>query len=1287
MTDDMKLTIEKFNGTNFAYWKMQIEDLLYQKNFYLPLGGKAKKPTTMSDAEWEVLDRKALGTVRLSLSKSVTFNISKEKTTKDVMDALSRMYEKPSASNKVFLMRKLFNMKMVEGGVVAEHLNEFNTVMSQLSSVNVQFEDEIWALLVLSSLPDSWNGMVTSLSNSSGSTKLKFDDVVSAILDEEIRRKPSGESSGSALNVGNRGRSSEREQSHGRSKSRSKSRSSKGKIECWNCGKKGHLKKDCRAPPKKNKQKNGNKDNEASANVAGDAVQDALILAFDYKSESWVIDSGASFHATAHKEYLKNYVQGDFGKVYLGDDEPCDIIGKGDVQIKLPNGSIWQLNDVRHVPSLKRNLISVGQLASSGHVTVFADDFWKVTKGSMVVARGKKEGTLYLTNSSTSSIAVADKGIDSNTWHYRLGHMSEKGMKILHSKGKLEGLKSLDLEFCEDCVFGKQKKVTFSKVGRPPKSERLELVHTDVWGQTQVPSLGGSSYFVTFIDDATRKLWVYPMKHKSDVFDVFKKWKALVENETGLKLKCLRSDNGGEYCSKEFEEYCAKNGIKREKTIPNTPQQNGVAERMNRTIVERARSMRLHAGLPKQFWAEAVNAAAYLINRGPSVPLDGGLPEEAWTGKEVNLSHLKVFGCISYVHVDAEKRDKLDSKSRKCTFIGYGSDEFGYRFWDEENRKIIRSRNVIFNEKVMHKNKDKVHEDSNEYLELDDTSENDVPEVHGNENPQVDPQTPAPVRRSSRTPKPTQRYSPSLFYLLLTDGGEPECYEEALQVETRARWEQAMEDEMKSLSSNQTWDLVQLPKGKKALHNKWVYKLKEEHNGSKRYKARLVAKGFQQKAGIDYSELFSPVVKLNTIRSVLSIVAVENLHLEQLDVKTAFLHGDLEEDIYMHQPQGYAVPGKEEMVCKLKKSLYGLKQAPRQWYIKFDSFMYNTGYKRCHADHCCYFKSFDDCYIILLLYVDDMLVAGSNMHAINNLKKQLSQEFEMKDLGAANQILGMRISRDMKNRTLKLSQAEYVEKVLNKFNMHGAKPVSTPLASHFKLSKELSPKTEQEKENMSKVPYASAVGSLMYAMVCTRPDIAHAVGVVSRFMSNPGKMHWEAVKWILRYLRGTTKAALHFGGSEIKLHGYVDSDLAGDLDRSRSTTGYVFTLGSAAVSWKSQLQDVVALSTTEAEYVAATEASKEMIWLQELMEELGKKQESSRLYSDSKSAIHLAKNSAFHPKTKHIRIRYHFIRWLLEEKVLKLEKILSSENPADMFTKVVTTEKLKLCSASVGLQA
>jgi hypothetical protein len=230
------------------------------------------------------------------------------------------------------------------------------------------------------------------------------------------------------------------------------------------------------------------------------------------------------------------------------------------------------------------------------------------------------------------------------------------------------------------------------------------------------------------------------------------------------------------------------------------------------------------------------------------------------------------------------------------------------------------------------------------------------------------------------------------------------------------------------------------------------------------------------------------------------------------------------------------------------------------------------------------------------------------------------------------------------------------------------------------------PKTQEEIEYMSRVPYSSTVGSLMYAMVCTRPDIAHAVGVVSRYMNNPGKEHWEAVKWILRYLRGTATHALCFGGSNTFLQGYVDSDMAGDKDSRRSTTGYVFTIGGTIVSWISKLQKVVALSTTEAEYVAATEASKEMIWLQRFMEELGKKQENSRLYCDSESAIHLANNSAFHSKTKHIQLRYHFIRSALEDGHLKLEKIHTSQNPVDMLTKGVTREKLSSCSVSVGLQ-
>jgi hypothetical protein len=328
----------------------------------------------------------------------------------------------------------------------------------------------------------------------------------------------------------------------------------------------------------------------------------------------------------------------------------------------------------------------------------------------------------------------------------------------------------------------------------------------------------------------------------------------------------------------------------------------------------------------------------------------------------------------------------------------------------------------------------------------------------------------------------------------------------------------------------------------------------------------------------------------------------------------------------------------------LKKNLYGLKKDPRQWYLKFDRFMIEQGYIRCHSDHCVYFKRIENgSHIIFLLYVDDMLVVGSNMQDINVLKKKLSNSFAMKDLGVAKKILGMRITRDRKNHKLTLSQGLYTEKVLERFRMQNAKPVSTPLANHFKLTKEMCPKTKEEIEYMSRVPYSSIVGSLMYAMVCTRPDIAHAMGVVSRCMNNPGKEHWKALKWILRYLRGTATHALCFGGSDIFLQGCVDLDMAGDKDSRRRTTGYVFTIGGIAVSWISKLQKVVAISTIEAEYVVATKASKEMIWLQRFMEELGKKQENSRLYYDSQSAIHLEKNLVFHSKTKNIQLRYHFI--------------------------------------------
>ncbi|KAL2250008.1 UNVERIFIED_CONTAM: Retrovirus-related Pol polyprotein from transposon TNT 1-94 [Sesamum indicum] len=1064
-----KFPVEWFNGSDFGFWRMQMEAYLYGKDLYEPLAEKSEKT---GDEEWKVLDRKAMSAIILSLSQNVAYHVKGAKSTKEVLQTLADMYEKPSAMNKVMLMKKLFRLQMEERKSVADHFNDFNQLTTQLASVDIVFDDEVKALILLSSLPDSWDVVVTSVSTSSVKEKMKFDNIRNIMLNEETRRKQTGGSSGSALHTESRGRPDTRGKYRGRSRSRGKNKGKKEMV-CWNCEKPGHMKSECRAPKK---EKEGR-----TANVATEEITDALLLSVSSSSDDWVVDSGASFHSCSNKDIMEPYTSGDFGLVYLADNKPLKIVGKGDVRIKSTNGSCWTLHDVRHIPGLKRNLISVGQLGSDGFHTTFGDAKWKISRGAMTLARGLKSGTLYMAGGSSSNIPFAGTVSQANLWHNRLGHMSENGMNVLKSKGRLPELKSVEVGHYEHCVFRKKKRVSFLTTGRTPRKEKLELVHTDLWGPAPVSSLSGSTYYMTFVDDSTRKIWVHFLKRKSDAFDTFRRWRALVENETGLQVKCLRSDNGGEYSSEGIKNYCADHGIRMQKTISGTPQQNGVAKRMNRTLNERARCMRLKSGLPKMFWADAVNTAAFLINRGPSVPLNNRIPEEVWSGKKVDLSFLRTFGCSAYILND--DRTKLDAKSIKCTFIGYGTDEFGYRFWDDQNRKIIRSRNVIFNEDVMYNDRKVSLDDDKkerEFVDLDisnsgimrpadtdsvgvQTDEIEHTEIEPkpvSEEPITESSTPLALGREPRLRRAPDRYSPSLYYLFLSDCGEPECYAEAV----------------------------------------------------------------------------------------------------------------------------------------------------------------------------------------------------------------------------------MKITRDKGIGKLWLSQSDYIEKVLCRFKMENAKPVGTPLGNQFKLSNSNSPQTDSERAKMRVTPYVSAIGSLVYAMICTRPDIAHAVGVVSRFMSNPGVMHWEAVKWILRYLRGTKDRALVFGKGKLTLFGFVDADFAGsDCDKRRSTTGYVFTYGGTAVSWVSKLQKVVTLSTTEAEYVAVTEAAKELIWLQHFLGELGKPQADVILHSDSQSAIHLAKNPAFHSGTKHIEIKYHFIRQLMEKKALQLEKIQGEKNPADMLTKAVAMEKLKLRTASTGL--
>ncbi|KAH9764149.1 hypothetical protein KPL70_001425 [Citrus sinensis] len=481
--------------------------------------------------------------------------------------------------------------------------------------------------------------------------------------------------------------------------------------------------------------------------------------------------------------------------------------------------------------------------------------------------------------------------------------------------------------------------------------------------------MGGVKYMVIFIDDYSRICWVYPIKKKSDVFSVFKEYKARVELESDKKIKCLRTDNSGVY--RRRVSYFLKD------------EDNSTAKEKSETV------------------------PVYVENNLEDSDSSEAAPEH-------------------------EKQEPVESKA---------------------------------------------------------------PEVH----------------RSTREKRPP--------------------------TSDIALWMTAIYEEIEALHKNKTWELVPLPHGRKVIGNKWVYKIKRNGNDQvERYRARLVVKGYAQKEGIDFNEIFSPVVRITTIREVLAMCATFDLYPEQLDVKIAFLHREFEEEIYMLQPEAFTERGNENLVCRLNKSLYGLKQA--------------------------------------------------------------SREFEMKDLGPVNKIVGMQIHRDRNNKKIWLSQKNYLKKILRRFNIQDCTSIFTLLPVNFKLSSSMCHSNETERNEMPRVPYASAVGSLMFAMICTRPDIAQVVEAVSRYMANPGGEHWIAMKRILRYIKGTSDVALCYRGSEFTIRDYVDSYYAGNLDKRKSTTSYVFTLVGAAVSWVSKLQTVVALSTTETEYMAATQACKKAIWIQ-----------------------------------------------------------------------------------------
>lgn len=550
------------------------------------------------------------------------------------------------------------------------------------------------------------------------------------------------------------------------------------------------------------------------------------------------------------------------------------------------------------------------------------------------------------------------------------------------------------------------------------------------------------------------------------------------------------------------------------------------------------------------------------------------------------------------------------------------------------------------------------------------------------------------VRRSERS-----RHEPDRFRdwvmddhaLFMIESDEPTSYEEALMGPDSDKWLEAAKSEMESMSQNKVWTLVDLPDGVKPIECKWIFKKKIYMDGNIQiYKAGLVAKGYKQVHGIDYDETYSPVAMLKSIRILLATAAHYDYEIWQMDVKTAFLNGNLEEDVYMTQPEGFTVSEAARKVCKLHRSIYGLKQASRSWNLRFNEAIKEFDFIRNEEEPCVYKKTSGSGVAFLVLYVDDIPLLGNDIPLLQSVKTWLGSCFSMKDMGEAAYILGIRIYRDRLNKIIGLSQDTYIDKVLHRFNMHDSKKGFIPMSHGITLSKTQCPSTHDERERMSKIPYASAIGSIMYAMLYTRPDVACALSMTSRYQSDPGESHWIVVKNIFKYLRRTKDKFLVYGGSEeLVVSGYTDASFQTDKNDFRSQSGFFFCLNGGAVSWKSTKQSTVAHSTTEAEYIAASEAAKEAIWIRKFITELGVVPSISGpidLYCDNNGAIAQAKEPKSHQKSKHIQRRYHLIREIIDRGDVKISRVSTDANVADHFTKPLPQPKHESHTTAIGIR-
>ncbi|KAK2375338.1 putative mitochondrial protein [Trifolium repens] len=1017
--------------------------------------------------------------------------------------------------------------------------------------------------------------------------------------------------------------------------------------------------------------------------------------------EDWYFDSGCSRHMTGEEKYLMNVRSYKASFVTFGDGAKGEIIGIGD----LINHGQPNLENVLLVKGLTANLISISQLCDQGMKVNFTKSECLVNneEGQLVLRGTRSKDNCYLwmpQEEALTSTCLVTTEDEVQLWHQKMGHLNLKGMKKVISLEAIRGIPKLRIvegKVCGECQIGKQVRMSHPMLEHQTTSKVLELLHMDLMGPMQVESLGGKRYVLVVVDDFSRYTWVNFIREKSDAFDVFKELCIQIQREKGSNVVRIRSDHGREFENSKFDDFYAAEGIKHEYSSPITPQQNGIVERKNRTIQESARVM-LHAkNVPYHFWAEAMNTACYVHNR---VTLRKGTTStlyELWKDRKPTVKHFHIFGSECFILADREPRRKLDPKSEKGFFLGYSTNSRAYRVYNTKTQVVMESVNVVVKDSSDKENEGvdqgtpvsvnaEPDDEASTPASMNEADERTIEEDNDesarpqatSKGPSVRVQKNHPLDLVIGNPEQgitTRRTNDVVANSCFVSLFEPKNVKEAL---TDEAWIEAMQEELNQFERSEVWDLVPRPEDVNVIGTKWVYKNKSDENGTvTRNKARLVAQGYTQIEGLDFDETFAPVARLESIRLLLGVACILKFKLYQMDVKSAFLNGYLQEEVYVEQPKGFVDPEHPNYVYKLKKALYGLKQAPRAWYERLTQFLEEQGYRKGGSDKTLFVKQEKGKFIIAQIYVDDIVFGGMSNAMVQHFVQQMQSEFEMSLVGELTYFLGIQIKQ--MDDTIFISQSKYARNIIKKFGMDNATHKRTPAPTHLKLTK------DEKGISVDQSLYRSMIGSLLY-LTASRPDITYAVGVCARYQADPKVSHLTQVKRILKYVNGTSDYGIMYSHCENStLYGYCDADWAGSADDRKSTSGGCFFLGTNLISWFSKKQNCVALSTAEAEYIAAGSSCSQLVWMKQMLKEYDVEQDALTLYCDNMSAINISKNPVQHSKTKHIDIRHHYIRDLVENKIVVLEHVGTKEQIADIFTKALDAVQFENLRGKLGI--